>query len=401
MNYNFNIPVNRIGTSCIKWDFQEMEFGRADLLPFTIADADYPSCPEIIQALSKRVKHGIFGYTDPSDDYYRAVASWCRRRHRWNVDASWIIPVSGIIPGIGCALEALTETNARILVQTPVYDPFYSVIRAAGRTLVRCPLAHNKNENTYQMNFSAIEEEFKNGISAVIICNPHNPVGRVWKAEELQQLIVLCRTYHVLLISDEIHWDLMIDGHIHTSIGSLTEPDDSVIVCTSCSKSFNLAGLQTSNFIIPNEELRQKYQEYLYGRYLFCPNQLGLTACQAAYESGEEWLEAQLAHLTGNAHFVQDYCGIHLPKVRIAPLEGTYLMWMDFNAYGYNSQTLIHAFAEAGAALGDGTHYASAFDGFIRMNIACPRPQLEHGLACMTHAIQKLCKEESHIETNH
>lgn len=408
-HYNFDQGARRTGTSCIKWDLQKEEFGTDGLLPFTIADADYPSCPFTLDAIVRRTELGVLGYTEPDENYYGAVGNWCKNRHGWEADPSWIVPVNGIIPGISYILEALTAPSDSVVVQPPVYDPFYSVVKACHRTLVENPLIKNTVFTDasggcrvptlrYTMNTRQLEQLFAEGARVMILCSPHNPVGRVWTKEELAEVIGLCVKYQVLLISDEIHWDIILGTTPHTTAGLFHKSGLKLIVCTSCSKSFNIAGLQTANFIIPDRELRGTLRQWLDGRYLFCPNVLGLTATQASYEAGGEWLDAQLDYLRQNAAIAASFVQANLPNVKISPLEGTYLMWMDFTCYGKTSEELIALFARHGAALGNGLHYGADHDGFIRMNLACPASQLKMGLECMAEAVREITKEGSRRE---
>lgn len=425
-HYSFDQGAHRIGTSCIKWDLQKEEFGRDGLLPFTIADADYAACPSALDAIVKRTEQGVLGYTEPDANYYSAVQGWCKNRHDWVIEPSWIVPVNGIIPGISYVLDALTSPSDSVVVQPPVYDPFYSVVKACRRTLVENPLirttvsssdaADNQDQSSqaatginsnveadggsiyYTMNLIQLEQLFLEGARVLILCSPHNPVGRVWTKEELSEVASLCIKYQVLLISDEIHWDIILGNTPHTTLGQFYEAGLRLIACTSCSKTFNIAGLQTANFIIPDHELRSRLRQWLDSRYLFCPNVLGLTATQAAYETGSQWLDAQLAYLRQNITIAKDFLHTNLPKVKVSPLEGTYLMWMDFTCYGKTSEELTALFARHGAALGNGLHYGAGHDGFIRMNLACPASQLTMGLECMAKAVKEAAKEENQRE---
>lgn len=388
MENTFELGVDRRATACIKWDFQEMDYGRSGLLPFSIADADYPTCPAILEALKKRIDNGVIGYTDLSREYLDAVAHWCERRHGWKIDTDWIVPTGGIVPAMCNALEALTAPDARVIVQPPVYDPFYSIINASGRQMVKNDLI--LDETGYRMDFDGLEAICKDGAAAIIICSPHNPVCRVWSEEELARLADICHRYGVLVISDEIHWDLMLGGSKHVTMGKFEQLYDKLIVCTSCSKSFNVAGLDTSNLIIPGKAVRQKYRDWLFARYLFCPNTLGMVAAQAAYEHGEAWLEESLTHLTGNAEALRLYISQYLPKVKAADIQGTYLVWLDMRAYGRSSDELIERIAVEGAGLNGGNHYGENYEGFVRMNIACPRKQLMDGLDCVKRALDAI-----------
>lgn len=384
----FNRGAERKGTSCIKWDFQKADYGMENLLPFSIADADYPTYPPILEALKRRIDNGVIGYTDLGEDYFSAVAGWCRRRHGWEIEHSWVVPTGGIVPAMCNAIEALLPPDGKVIVQPPVYDPFYSIIEASGRKMVKNDLICD--ENGYRMDYDGLEKACKDGASMLLLCSPHNPVCRVWTEEELKQVADICGRYGVYVVSDEIHWDLIMDGYHHTTMGQFHELYERLIVCTSCSKTFNIAGLETSNLIIPGKETRETYQKWLYSRYLFCPNTLGLEAVKAAYADGDQWVDSQRAYLTGNAKLVCDFMAEHLPRVRVARPEGTYLLWLDMTDYGLSSDELIRRIAQAGAGLNGGNHYGEAYDGFVRMNVACPRAQLTAGLACIKKALEAL-----------
>lgn len=384
----FDRQVDRKGTACIKWDFQEMDYGTSGLIPFSIADADWAVHTPILEALKKRIDNGVIGYTDLETAYFEAVAGWAQRRHDWKIEHSWIVPTGGIVPAMSNAIEALTSADAGIIVQPPVYDPFYSIINATGRRILKNDLV--LDENGYHMDFADLEEKCKEGAQAVLLCNPHNPVCRVWKKDELEQFADICKKYNLIVISDEIHWDLVLGDTVHTTFGKMEQLKDRMIVCTSCSKTFNLAGMDTSNLIIPGEELRGKFQQYLYSRYLFCPNTLGLESVKAAYSTGDEWVDNLLEYLTENAKIVCDFMEKELPKVKVAKPEGTFLLWFDMREYGLSSDELIKRIADAGAGLNNGHHYGESYDGFVRMNIACPKTQLKAGLDCIKKALDLL-----------
>lgn len=387
MRNDFENGANRIGTGCIKWDFQEIDYGKSGLIPFSIADADYPIYSPILEAIISRVRKGVIGYTDIDDDYLDSIVNWCKSRHNWFVQKNWIIPTNGIVPSISYAIEVFTKSEAKIVVQPPVYDPFYTIIEATGRKIVKNDLIINQ-DGRYIMDYNDLEEKFKDGATMLILCSPHNPVCRVWEKSELEKLSELCYTYNILIISDEIHWDLMLDGNKHISMGVMERIINQLVVCTSASKTFNIAGLETSNIIIPNEELRNKYQKWLYSRYLFCPNALGLEATKAAYKTGNMWVDVQNEHLTNNAKIVVDFFRTNFPQVKIANPEGTYLLWLDMRDFGLTSEELVYKIVQAGAGLNNGLHYGEGYDGFLRMNIACPLDQLIQGLECIKIALQ-------------
>lgn len=392
--YPFHEGVDRKGTACIKWDFQELDYkGKSGLLPFSIADADYRSYQPILDALKARIDNGVIGYTDLNEEYYAAVAGWCERRHGWKIDHSWVVPTGGIVPAMCHAIEALTSPGAKVIVQPPVYDPFYSIIRASGREMLENDLTHD--ETGYRMNYDQLREQVESGAQMLLLCSPHNPVCRVWTEDELRQVAEICKGHDIIIVCDEIHWDLILGEHKHVTLGIFPEIQEQLIVCTSCSKTFNLAGLETSNLIIPGEQIRKKYQEYLYARYLFVPNTLGLEAVKAAYRDGDAWVDEQCAFLTENARIVCEYMGDKLPKVKVAEPQGTYLLWFDMTAYGKTSEELIDRIAEEGAGLNSGEHYGKDYDGFVRMNVACPREQLLAGLDCIRRALKKIEEEQA------
>lgn len=385
----FNQGIQRLGTGCIKWDFREQEFGNVDVIPFSIADADYPSCPEIQQVLVEHIRNNVLGYTDLDGGYLDAVRRWCRERHDWPVEADWITSTAGVVPAVSAAIAALLPAGAQIITQTPLYDPFESVIAANHCTCVHNPLIRDK-AGRYTMDLEQLEQCMRGGASMMILCNPHNPVGRVWSRQELSAVLELCRAYGVILVSDEIHWDIILPGYHHTTLGKLVTEEDNVIICTAPSKTFNIAGLQTSNIIIPKPTLRARFQNWLFSRYLFGANVLGLKACAAAYTYGADWADEQNRFLSQNAAFVYQYMAQHIPQAVVTPLEGTYLMWMDLSFLGRTSEELVQEIARQGAGVNSGRHYGPQCDGFIRLNIACPQSQLEQGLDCIRRAVRSL-----------
>ena len=385
----FDISAKRTNTSCIKWDFRKEDFGNGDVLPFSIADADYPTCPAVIQAIADRIKdNSVLGYTDLDKCYKHAVCQWFVQRHGWEISEEWITSAAGIIPAISAAIAALTSENAAIVIQPPVYDPFFAVIRANGRRILENPLLRDE-KGAYTIDFDDLEEKLAQA-EMLLLCSPHNPVGRVWSEEELAHVVDLCRRYHVILISDEIHWDILLAGNRHVSVGALTNEKDRVMVCTAPSKTFNMAGLQTSNIVISNEEMRKTYQNWLFSRYMFCANTLGLIACREAYTHGREWVDAQNIYLTESARMAKNYFMEHIPEATVTDLQGTFLMWMDFTYLHCSGDLLVKKIAEHGAGVNCGSHYGADYDGFLRMNIACPHRQLEAGLDSIRKAVAEI-----------
>lgn len=393
----FEKGVDRHNTACIKWDFQQLDYeGKSGLIPFSIADADYSTYPPILEALKERISNGVIGYTDLNEEYFTPVRNWISRRHNWNIKSEWIVPTCGIVPAMCAAIEVLTEESDAVIVQPPVYDPFYSIVQASKRRMLCNDLVHDASG--YHMDMDGLEKLSKDGAKVLILCSPHNPVGRVWKKEELQEVANIAKRYGLLVISDEIHWDLMLYKNKHVTMGEFPELYNQLIVCTSCSKTFNIAGLETSNLIIPGNDIRKKYQDYLYARYEFVPNTLGLEAVKAAYKDGDAWVDEENKFLTSNVELVRSYCKENLPKVKIEDPQGTYLLWMDMTAYHKTSKELIWAIADEGAGLNAGKEYGDGYDGFVRMNVACPKSQLTAGLDCIKRALDKIENRRFHNE---
>jgi len=379
--------AERKNTASIKWDYQMNDYGADNLLPFSIADSDYRVHQPILDAMKKRIDSGALGYTEADDAYFKAVTDWAAKRHDWEVKPEWIVPVEGIVPTMSYLIEALTSENAGVIVQPPVYYPFYSIAKTEGRRLLKNDLI--LDDDGYRMDYDCFEKLCSRGAEALILCSPHNPVCRLWTEDEIRKLSEICNRYGVLVVSDEIHWDLALGGRKHFTAGRAEELHERLAVCVSCSKTFNLAGLKTSNIIIPDEGLRKKFQEKLYARYLYVPNTLGLESVKAAYTFGGEWADAQAQFLTENANTVTEFFNKRMPSVKVARPEATFLLWFDFRHYGLSSGQLVERFAKAGAGLNNGKNYGENYDGFIRMNIACPREQLVEGLERIDCALRK------------
>lgn len=379
MQYNFDKAMERRGTGSIKWDHQDA-FGVKDgLLPFWIADSDYATLPEICTALEERARFPVFGYTDDDEKSMAATLQWHKERHGWDVQKKALLPSMGVVTSICFSMLALTQPGDKVLIFTPVYDPFYRIVNNHGRTLVNCPLDHI--ENRFFINFNKLEAEMKQGVKAVVLCNPHNPVGRVWTQEELQQVADLCAQYDVYLFSDEIHGDITLFGNRYFTAGRLQNIQHKLVVYTAISKTFNTAGLVSSNMLIPNLALKEKVKTKMVDMFIHGPNDMAYPAVYAAYTYGHAWVDQQNQYLSGNAEFVQQYCTQNMPEVRVTSIEGTYLMWLDFNCFGLTSRQLSDIFAqEYKIALGIGSNYGSQGEGYMRLNIACPRSTLQEGM---------------------
>ena len=378
MQYQFDQYIDRLNTACIKWDFQAEDFGENGLLPFWIADSDFEVLPEVRSALLKRISHPIYGYSDADQEYFEAVISWFEKRHGWKIEREMIVPTSGVVPSIAFAIEAFSKEGDKIMVQSPIYDPFYVVIEKNKRELVTSNLIY---ENThYKMDFEDMEKKMAEGVKIFILCSPHNPVGRVWKQEELKKVARLCAKYKVMLISDEIHCDLTMEGNKHVSMGTFEEIEDRLIVCTAASKTFNLAGLQTSNIIIPCPKIKAKYWETTFSKFWLGPNVLGLTATKNAYKYGGEWVDQQRAYIQKNIEYTKSFIKEKIPRIKVTDIEGTYLMWLDFSALGFTSDQVTEKLASRGIALNNGAHYGKNGEGYMRLNVACQLNTLKKGL---------------------
>lgn len=377
MKYDFDEVISRRGTLSYKWDSAT----DAEVLPLWVADMDFRTSPAIIEALQRRVVHGIFGYTRVPDAYYQAVTNWFARRHGWNIQREWMIYTSGVVPAVSAVIKALTVPGDKVLVQTPVYNCFFSSIRNNGCTLAASPLL--RVGNTWQMDFEDLERKASDpDVKVFLLCNPHNPVGRVWTREELLKAGEICSRHGVTVVSDEIHCELVYPGHAYTPFASISGDFSArAIVCISPSKAFNIAGLQIANIVVPDEEVRRKIDKAININEVCDVNPFGVTATIAAYTEGEEWLDQLLVYLQANYKWMQDYCRTHLPDFPISDLEGTYLVWMDCSILHKTSDVLEQELLdESKLWLNAGTMYGAEGEGFMRWNIACPRSVLAEGL---------------------
>lgn len=388
--YDFDKVIDRRGTSSYKWNVQ-YDFGQKDgLLPFWIADTDFASEPKILEALKKRLDHPIIGYAVPWDGVYEAIQGWWDRRHGWKADTDWMYISSGVVSAIYFNLKLLVPKGEKVLTFTPVYDPFFTAIINSGHELVDCPMDHE--DNYYSINYERFEEELKNGVKAVIICNPHNPVGRVWTEEELKKIAELCAKYDVYLLSDEVHADYALTRK-YTTMGKFPEIHEKLIIYTAISKSFNMAGLVSSCLIIPNMELKKKIVEDFDACWLFGPSDLAFTAIEAAYTYGDTWMDEVAAYVSKNVEIVREFVESRMPKIQITKHEGTFLMWLDMRCYGLSSREITNILAkEYGIALGDGSHYGKQAEGFMRLNIGCAKETLMQGLEQMAKMYDKYAK---------
>lgn len=389
MKYDFDEIIPRRNTRSYKWDSAADD----NVLPLWVADMDFRTAPAVVEALERRVKHGIFGYVKVPDEYYQAVTNWFAQRHGWQFQKEWMIYTSGVVPAISAIIKALAEPGDGIVVQTPVYNCFFSSIRNNGCRIVSNPLIYDGR--TYRMDFEDLETKTADpNVKAMLLCNPHNPAGRVWTRDELIRLGEICRRNHVTVISDEIHCELVFPGHTYLPFASISDQHLwNSVTCISPSKSFNLAGLQIANIIARDDALRQRIDRAININEVCDVNPFGVEATIAAYNQGEEWLMQLLGYLQGNYETLCEFFGKYLPQIAVTELEGTYLVWTDCRKLGLSSDVLqSRLLAEAGVWLNSGTMYGAEGEGFMRWNIACPRSVLVQAMERFRDFVDSLQK---------
>ena len=377
MKYDFDEPVSRRGTNSYKWDTVKDE----DVLPMWVADMDFRTAPTIVGALQKRVEHGIFGYTKVPPAYYEAVVNWFRRRHAWLIEKEWIVYTTGVVPAISAIVKALTVPGDRVLVQTPVYNCFFSSIRNNGCEAVANPLIYANG--TYRIDYDDLERKAADPkVKLLLLCNPHNPVGRVWTRQELRRIGEICIRNRVLVVADEIHCELVFSGHVYIPFASISEDfREHSVTCISPSKAFNLAGLQIANIVAADTDMRMKIDKAININEVCDVNPFGVEALIAAYNRGEDWLEELKHYLSVNYNYLRAYFDEYLPEFPVVMLEGTYLVWVDCRGLGLSSREITDILLEKEKIrVNPGSLYGEAGEGFIRLNIACPREKLIEGL---------------------
>ena len=377
MIYNFDEVIPRRGTNSLKWDCATEE----GVLPMWVADMDFRAAQPIVDALQKRVEHGVFGYTQVPDAYYEAVINWFDRRHGWRMNKEWIIYTTGVVPAVSAVIKALTQPGDKVLMQTPVYNCFFSSIRNNGCEIASSPLIYENQ--TFRTDFEDLERQAADErVKMMLLCNPHNPAGRVWTREELTRIGEICLRHGVTVVSDEIHCELVAPGYVYTPFASLSkEFEQHSVTCMSPSKSFNIAGLQIANIVAADEEIRQKIDRAINTNEVCDVNPFGVVGAIAAYNEGEEWLTQLLDYIWGNYQCMKAFCEEHLPEFPLTKLEGTYLVWMDCRALNRPSLELEHDLVrEAKLWINPGTMYGAEGEGFMRWNIACPRASVLEGL---------------------
>ena len=385
MKYNFDEIIPRRGTNSYKWD----SAGDADVLPMWVADMDFRTAPPVVEALRKRVEHGIFGYVRVPDAYYAAVTNWFARRHDWQIEKEWIIYTTGVVPALSAVIKALTAPGDKVMVQTPVYNCFFSSIRNNGCGMIANPLIYRNG--TYQIDFADLEQKAADpSVKVLLLCNPHNPAGRVRKKQELPRIGDLCIRHNVWVVADEIHCELVFPGHTYIPFASISQEFlMHSVTCTSPSKAFNLAGLQIANIISADTDIRTKIDKAININEVCDVNPFGVEALMAAYNDGEEWLEELKQYLFANYNYLRVYFEEYLPEFPVATLEGTYLVWADCSVLNQSSDETVKTLLEKEKLwVNEGSLYGEAGEGFIRINIACPRQQLIEGLNRLRRALK-------------
>ncbi len=412
MKYDFDTVVDRRGTGSLKWDLGPGKWGDSSVLPLWVADMDFPVAPEITEALKRRTDHPVYGYTIREESYYWSVIGWMKSRHGWTVERDWIVCTPGVVPALNMAVLAFSEPGEGVVVQTPVYYPFSLAVIRNKRKLVinrlgmidcgeegrseRRPgespgAVHPGNETAacpYTMDLAGLRSVIGPDTKLLILSNPHNPVGRVWRPEDLAALAGICAERGIIVISDEIHGDLVMPGYRHTVFTEVSSAAREIgVVCTAPSKTFNLAGLSTSNIVIPNPALRERFDAEVQSLGLGLSNTFGITACEAAYRFGAPWLDALLPYLWENFRTLVSFARARLPWMNVLPLEGTYLAWLDCAKLGLSDSELVDFFGrKARVWCDEGVKFGSGGEGFMRMNIACPRSTLVEALERLERA---------------
>jgi cystathionine beta-lyase len=398
MKYDFNQICDRKNTNCFKWDFIQSIFGNDDVIPMWVADMDFPVATPIVEALKRRAEHEFYGYTKASTDVIQSVVDRMWDKYAWKIKPEWIVFTPGVVPALNITVRMLTHPGDEIILQEPVYYPFFPAVTFSG-----CQIVNNQLKlinGRYEMDYEDLEHQFHarigmlpvpNRIKAIMLCNPHNPVGRLWSKEELTKLGDIAIKHDVVVISDEIHCELLFKDHLHTPFASISEEfEQNSIVCMSPSKTFNLAGLEVSSIIIPNKKLRHLFINTRTG-ILPEPNLFGYTALEAAYRFGDEWLDQLLDYLQGNLDFLLKYFANRIPKIKVIKPQGTYLIWLDCRDLGMDDMTLRNFMRDkAKVGFDDGFLFGSGGSGFQRMNIACPRPIIEEALIRIETMVNKL-----------
>ncbi|MFA8301346.1 MAG: MalY/PatB family protein [Hyphomicrobiales bacterium] len=380
MKYKFDKIIDRRNTNCVKYDMTKGIFGRDDIIPMWVADMDFETAPEIITELEEKAKKGIYGYTFRPDSYYDAIINWQKKRHQWEIQKSWICFSPGIVAALNFIIQEFTQPQDKVIIQTPVYFMFMAAVKDNNRTIVVNELIEDKGY--YTINFKELKQQMIDGAKAIILCNPHNPVGRVFTYEELKKIGELAIKYNVLIISDEIHCDIIRPGYKHIPIANISEDIANQCITTiAASKSFNLTGLSTSAVIISNPEIRKQYEKFINTLHVNYGNLFGNFATEAAFKHGEEWLNELNVYLDQNHKFLETYINTYLPQLRLIKAESTFLAWIDFSALNKSTKELKDWLVNTcKLGLSSGVDFGKGGEAYMRINIGCPRSVIEKAL---------------------
>lgn len=389
MKYNFDEVIDRSANRSSKYDERVKKFGTADVIPLWVADMDFRTAQPIIDACKKKAEEGIWGYTSRPASYFEAVQQWEKKRNNWDVDTALMSWSLGVVPAMSAMIKIFSEEGDKILIQTPVYSEFYDITEAWNREVVENRLV--ERDGTWAIDFEDFEAKVKE-CKIFLLCNPHNPLGIVWNPEDLKRMADICMANNVLLVSDEIHSDLIFHGKKHTPTATLSkEIGESIITCVSLTKTFNLAGLQASTTIFPNQELKQAFDKFWANMDIHRNNAFSSVAMEAAYREGEEWLEQVLEYISGNFDFIKSYCEANIPKIKPNLPDATYLVWLDCRELGMDNEELRRFMIEkAKIGLNEGYTFGRSLSGFMRLNAACPRATLEKALKQLKDAVDAL-----------
>ncbi|ACU91652.1 aminotransferase class I and II [Capnocytophaga ochracea DSM 7271] len=389
MNYNFDEVVCRKHTDALKLEALAPRWGRTDLLPMWVADMDFKTPPFIVEVMKKRMECEVFGYTAKPESWYEAIISWQKRRHKWTITKEMISFVPGVVPALAMAVQAFTQRGEKVMIQQPVYNPFAQVIRNNHRELVNCPL--ELKDGQYYINFKLFEKKIK-GCKLFLFCHPHNPGGRVWTREELEKVATICAQNNVIIVADEIHADLTLLPYEHIPFASVSEEaKQNSVVFASPSKAFNMAGLATSYAVIANPTLRRRFESYVEGNELAAGNVFAFNTVVAAYNKGEEWLQQMLTYVQGNIDEVVSYIKENIPQLKVIIPQASYLVFIDFSALQLNQKDIVALCTNrAHLALNDGSIYGEEGNGYMRINLACPRSVVRQALAQLKDAITSI-----------
>lgn len=393
MKYDFDRIIDRKGTRSYKWDQSEKLFGSSDITPLWVADMDFESLPEVKEALLKRAELGVYGYSIPSESYKTAAIGWFERRHGWSIKPEWMTDSPGIVTSLSLAVELFSEPGADVILQSPVYYPFYDVIQMNGRKVAKNPLLQQNGR--YEMDYDHLEGLMQGGAKLLLLCSPHNPGGRVWEREELLKLGELCLRYGVTVISDEIHCDLALPGHKHIPFASLSEEIANITLTTLApTKTFNLPGLQSSFIVASNPSLKRKFDHKLKTLSLHMSSYFAAEAVEAAYTHGDVWVDELVTYIAANADYALSYLTEQLPEVKPMKPEGSYLLWLDCRGLGLDIPGLKKLmFEQAKVAFSEGSVFGTEAEGYLRINMACPRSLLAEALARFAAAAKRSLAE--------